>query len=262
MSTLELRLTHLYPQEMNLYGDLGNVICLQKRAQWRGINLKVHNAGLGVDLPATQTDIYFFGGGQDADQLRVFGDLAGAKAETLRSDIEADVCFLAICGGYQLLGEYFLDSQGNNIEGLKVLPIATRAPSAEMKQRAVGNLLTDISAHKDICSHPSGLQTLLGFENHSGRTEFLSHDNIQPLGRVLVGIGDNWDRQHEGARYRNVVGSYMHGSLLPKNPHLADWLLKTALTRKYGIEEVTKVWRSLDDSAEIAAHNLLRSRLQ
>jgi CobQ-like glutamine amidotransferase family enzyme len=255
MAKQKLTITHLYPELMNLYGDLGNVICLRQRSEWRGIDVEVKNVGIGDKLPA-DTDIYFFGGGQDNDQLLVFKDLVETKKQKLVSDINAGVAFLAICGGYQLLGEYFLDSEGNRIEGIGVLPLETVSPGQGMVNRAVGNLITDVSAQPGLSSHYSGLKTLVGFENHSGRTRFTDASKISPLGKVLTGYGDNEDQVSDGALFQNTIGSYMHGSVLPKNPHLADFLISKALERKYGASDLAR----LDDAAEIAAHNYMLKR--
>ncbi len=254
---MELNITHLYPDLMNLYGDLGNVVCLQKRAEWRGIKVTVNNISIGSQLEAGQNDLYFFGGGQDADQLRTYPDLLAHKRAQLLIDLESDVPMLAICGGYQLLGKYFLDSNGNRIEGIGLLDMETVAPTSEMRQRAVGDLVTRLEVTSALKQHPSGLGTLVGFENHSGRTRLNPSAKIQTLGKVLVGVGDNFDCVSDGIVYKHVIGSYMHGSLLPKNPHLADWLITKALTTKY---KTAVHLKPLDDTAEIAAHRYILTR--
>jgi hypothetical protein len=259
---MKLNLTHLYPKNMNLYGDLGNVICLKERCKARRIDFEVQNCDMGDKLP-TDSDLYFFGGGQDKDQMRVYKDLISErKREQLRIDlIEKNKPILAICGGYQLLGQFFLDSKGNRIEGLSLLPIETVAPGAELKQRALGNLITDISEHKEITSHYTGLKTLVGFENHSGRTKFLDKKAIKPLGKVLIGEGDNAEDRTDGAIYKNIIGSYMHGSLLPKNPHLADYIIKKTLENKIKDNKPARQHLvPLDDSAEVTAHNYILKR--
>ncbi len=259
---MKLKLTHLYPKNMNLYGDLGNVICLKKRCEARGIDFEVQNCDIGDTLPQ-DTDLYFFGGGQDKDQMRVYKDLISAekKAQLKKDLIECNKPMLAICGGYQLLGQFFLDSKGNRIEGLGLLPIETVAPGPELKQRALGNLITEVSAHKEIVSHYTKLTTLVGFENHSGRTKFLSTDEIKPLGKVVIGEGYNAKAKTDGDIYKNIIGSYMHGSLLPKNPHLADYIIKKSLESKSpSNEQVRQHLVPLGDSAEVAAHNYILKR--
>lgn len=259
MENLKLTITHLYPDLMNLYGDLGNVICLQKRCEWRGIEVEVIDVSIGDNIDNIATDIYFFGGGQDRDQLEVFVDLVKTKKAKLVADIEAGVGTLAICGGYQLLGEYFLGVDGQRIEGIAAVPIETVSPGEGMKNRAVGNLVTDISENSRLTTHYTGLKTLVGFENHSGRTRFKDSSAIKPLGKVLQGEGDNEDKVSDGVVYKNTIGSYMHGSLLPKNPHLADSIIRSALERKYGRDFQLA---PLDDSAEVAAHKYILDRFK
>ncbi len=251
---MQINITHLYPEEMNLYGDLGNVICLKMRAEKRGIEVKINNIGISDKLVAGNTDIYFFGGGQDADQLKVYPDLLTKKDELLQ-DLDKGIPMLAICGGYQLLGDYFLDGNGNKLQGLGFLPIETVAPDTTMKTRAVGDLVTEL-VDSEIRNHYSNLKTLVGFENHSGRTKFNSENEVTPLGKVLHGYGDNYDKISDGIIYKNTIGSYMHGSLLPKNPHLADYILRKALEMKYKTFE----FPNLDDSEEIPAHKFILQR--
>ena len=248
---LHLNITHLYPQNMNLYGDLGNIITLKKRLEWRGYKITINNVEIGESINNLQTDIYFFGGGQDKDQVKVFKDLVKTKKHKLIEDIEKGIPLLAICGGYQLLGKYFLDSDGNKIEGIAIAEFETIAPSADMKQRAVGNLVTEI-LNPEIYDHYTKLRTLVGFENHSGRTRLNDLEKIKPLGKVLYGFGDNEDKISDGMIYKNVIGTYMHGSVLPKNPHLADFIIKKALEIKLNDQNTNL--DELDDRIEINAH--------
>lgn len=238
---------------MNLYGDLGNVVTLQKRCEWRGIELEIINIQKDTEL-TKDFDLFFIGGGQDSDQLKVYTDLINNKKEVLTEKIENNTPGLVICGGYQLLGKYFLDSEGNKIEGLGILPIETVAPSGEMADRCVGNIITKVKSSK-LLNHYSNLQTIVGFENHSGRTkiENPNHDfpDLEILGDVLIGNGDNINQVSDGLIYKNVIASYCHGSLLPKNPHIADFLIKSAIENKYN-HEIELI--ELDDSAEISAH--------
>ncbi|MFW5702417.1 MAG: type 1 glutamine amidotransferase [Candidatus Dojkabacteria bacterium] len=252
-----MRIAHLYPDKMNLYGDIGNVIALKKRCEWRGIDVEVVNIVDG-DLLDDEYDLYFMGGGQDGDQMSIYEDFREKKGERLKSELEQGKPMLAICGGYQLLGEYFLDAKGNKIEGLGFLPIETVAPGPELKQRAIGNIVTSLE-DDEIKQHYTRLSTLVGFENHSGRTRIKpnSDKNVSILGKVLVGEGDNEDGISDGIIYKNTIGSYMHGSLLPKNPHFADYILKKALELKTSssieLEEIT-------DSEEVSAHNYILNR--
>lgn len=258
MSNLVLKLVHLYPQEMNIYGDLGNIICLKNRCAWRNIDLQIVNIGLG-QKPET-ADIYFMGGGQDSDQFKVFDDLVENKKSILESEVNLSKVFLLICGGFQLFGKYFLDASGRQIPGLDILPIETRAPGDTLADRCLGNLATQITPEliTEINKYyPASSQNTVGFENHSGQT-FFTNEHIQPIGKVLHGKGNNAADKIEGARYKNVFGSYTHGSFLPKNPHIADLLLGLALRNKYGDDISLK---QLDDDIEWSAHRAALQKL-
>lgn len=235
---MNLTIGYLYGDYMNIYGDTGNIITLQKRAQWRGVKVLIKNIGLGTKIEPGEIDLYFFGGGQDYGQELVSQDLKN-KIQ-LKKDIEKGVPLLSICGGYQLLGDYYQPAQGPKLEGLSIFPAYTKASD----QRMIGNIVIDSQFGK-----------LVGFENHSGKT-YLKKD-AQPLGKVIKGFGNNGEDQTEGCIYKNAVGCYMHGSLLPKNPELADWLLKTALEVKYG--KVIEL-EALDDNLENQAHQQVISR--
>jgi len=257
-----LILTHLYPSHLNLYGDTGNVLVLRRRCQWMGIDCQVRSQEIGDTAHPGQTDLYFMGGGQDHDQLMVVEDFHRLKAEAIYQDTENDRGFLGVCGGYQLMGHTFLMGNGQETRGLGIINVRTRAPSADVKQRCIGNLIADLSPEiyqqmQTIYAEPKSIpRTLVGFENHSGQT-FLG-TGVVPLGRTLSGVGNNASEGHEGARYRNVFGSYMHGSLLPKNPHFADYLIWLALSRKYNDPELTLP--ALADREEFAAHDTVVRR--
>lgn len=229
---MDLRIVHLYPDLMSIYGDRGNVIALRQRARWRGIEVEVGSHTAGAALDPTWGDLYFFGGGQDQGQDVVGEDLQGAAGEALRAGIAGGAAVLSICGGYQLLGHEYVPEDAPPIPGLGVLDVRTKAG----KRRFVGNLLVE-----------SDGGTLVGFENHSGRT-YLG-PAARPLGRVLVGGGNNGEDKTEGAVQGRVIGCYLHGSLLPKNPWLADRLLAWGLQRRHGPVTLTP----LDDGAEHAA---------
>lgn len=234
---------YLYGDLMNIYGDRGNIICLQKRCQWRGIETKVKNISIGDKFKRGQVDIYFFGGGQDQSQNLVGVDLIkSGKGKEVIQDVERGVPLLSICGGYQLLGAYYKPHKGPKIPGISLFPTYTIASN----QRMIGNLVID--------SEKFG--KLIGFENHSGKT-FLK-DGGQPLGKVIKGFGNNGEDKLEGCIYKNAIGCYIHGSLLPKNPELADWLIGKALETKYN--QIIKL-SSLDDSLEKSAHTFAISRL-
>lgn len=223
---------------LNIYGDRGNIITLTRRAQWRGIDVEVINLGVGAPVDVDRTDILFVGGGQDKEQLIVCDDFKGNKGTSLKEAVEAGAVLLSICGGYQLLGHFFKTGTGEALPGISLFDAWTVAG----KRRFIGNVLveSELGGQK---------RTLVGFENHSGRT-FLGAA-AKPLGRSLVGFGNNGDDGTEGAIYRNAYGCYLHGSLLPKNPWFADHLLLTALRRRYG--DNTEL-APLDDTVEERAH--------
>ncbi|MFN2450909.1 MAG: type 1 glutamine amidotransferase [Candidatus Dormibacteria bacterium] len=234
-----LRIAHLYPEAMNLYGDMGNVRVLQRRAEWRGIAAEVIDVGPGpVELD--RHDLIFFGGGQDRDQSRIFEDFVDHKRASLARAVGEGAALLAVCGGYQLLGHAYVDADGRELRGLSLLDLRSQAGS----DRWIGNVVVESDASL-------GLQprTLVGFENHGGRT-FLGPD-VRPLGRVVVGGGNNGEDGGEGVLSGTVVGTYLHGSLLPKNPALADWLLAAALRHRGGPGVALE---PLDDTAELRAH--------
>lgn len=240
MSRRPLRLGHLYPEAMNIYGDMGNVRTLVQRAKWRGLDIEVVPIGPGqADLPSC--DILFMGGGQDRDQTRVFRDFADHKRASLGAAIGGGVALLAVCGGYQLLGSGYVDAAGNRLEGLGLLDLTSSAGD----DRWIGNVLVEADASLGL--EPP---TLVGFENHGGRT-FLG-EGLRPLGRVVVGGGNNGTDGGEGVVSGTVVGTYLHGSLLPKNPALADWLLRAACAHHGGLGREPLL--PLDDGLELEAH--------
>src|SRR2546425_233557 len=239
-----LRIAHLYADEMNIYGDRGNILTLQKRAEWRGIPVEVRAIGRGPAPDLSDIDLIFWGGGQDRDQELVFTDAARHKAQAIRAAIDGGAVVLAVCGGYQLLGEYYVTANGKQLPGLGLVDLHTVPGS----RRNIGNIVIETST--------LGLDppTLVGFENHSGKTYLGT--GLQPLGRVLRGAGNNGEDGAEGVAVGNIFGTYLHGSLLPKNPHFADLLLARALQRR-GLMRL----QPLDDSVELSAHRSVRERL-
>ena len=231
-----LNLVHLYPTLLNLYGDRGNIITLRRRCAWRNIELQVAEVGLNEPFPDLQVDLLFMGGDQDREQEVVVADLRSNHGETIRRAVEGDTPFLAVCGSYQLLQRYYHPGDGPDLEGIGVFDAHTIHPGHEVP-RCVGNIVVE-------WEHG----TIVGFENHGGRT-FLEGDT-KPLGRVVSGFGNNGEDGSEGARVANVFGTYIHGSLLPKNPAFADLLLQLALERRYPGFELTP----LDDRLEEGAH--------
>lgn len=231
---MELRIAHLYPDLMSIYGDRGNVLALSQRARWRGIEAVVRSQTIGDTFDPDWADVWFFGGGQDQGQDLVGADLGGANGAALRRSVEGGAAVFSVCGGYQLLGREYVPEEGPAIPGLGILDVTTRAG----KERFVGNLLAS-----------SGPDTLIGFENHSGRT-YLG-PAATPLATVIVGQGNNGEDKTEGAVQGRLIGCYCHGSALPKNPWLADRLIGWALARRHG--EVALA--PLDDTAELAARD-------
>ncbi len=229
---MDLRIAHLYPDLMSIYGDRGNVLALAQRARWRDVAVEVRPYSAGVPFDAEWPDLLFFGGGQDVGQDIVGADLAGPGGDAVRRMVAGGAAALLVCGGYQLFGHEYVPEQGAPIPGLGMLDVRTRAG----KKRFVGNLVADT---------PDG--RLVGFENHSGRT-YLGPE-AKPLGTVVVGHGNNGEDRTEGAVQGRVIGTYSHGSCLPKNPWLADKLLGWALERRHGAVSL----RPLDDAEERAA---------
>ena len=242
---MELKICHLYPDVLNLYGDRGNILCMEKRLQWRGIDVSTTGVAIGQSLKASDFDLFFIGGGQDFEQEALLHDLAGAKTAEIKALVEDEKPLLAICGGYQMLGGYYKTWDGVQIDFTGVLDMYTVGG----KDRLTGNYLF-------TCDDLPG-RNIVGFENHSGKT-YLEGD-VRPMGKVLEGFGNNGEDGTEGARYKNVFATYAHGCLLPKNPALCDSILLKALQRKYG-DAVTL--SALDDTLENAAHSYMENRLK
>ena len=240
----ELKICHLYPDILNLYGDRGNIICMQKRMEWRGIQTEVTGISVGDKLNVNDYDLFFIGGGQDFEQEVLLKDLASGKAADIRAAVEDEKVFLAICGGYQMLGNYYKTWDGVQCDFIGALDLYTVGD----KERMIGNYMYQMD-------DADGGMTVVGFENHSGKT-YLS-DKVRPMGIVLAGYGNNGKDGTEGARYKNVFATYSHGSLLPKNPKLADYIMLTALKHKYPSLEL----ELLDDTFENNAHDYMQKRL-
>lgn len=211
-----LHIVQLYPKDMNIYGDWGNVLTIMRRAQWHGYEPVLHEYNPGDAFPH-DVDIIIGGGGQDAGQDKIQIDLLKI-APKLHELVQADTPMLVICGLYQLFGNFFRTKDGHEIKGAGIFNLETHGGP----ERMIGNIVTQSSEFGEI----------IGYENHSGQT-FLAH-GVQPLGKVIKGAGNNGQDDYEGARVRNVIGSYLHGSLLPKNPAIADWLIEKAAAKRYG----------------------------
>jgi len=220
---LALRICHLYPDLLNLYGDRGNLLTLKQRCAWRGIDCTITPVSLGDTFAPEQYDLVFMGGGQDYEQNLLYEDLLEQKGDAIRKAVEDGLVFLCICGGYQLMGKYYEEQDGHKIDGLGALDLWT----VGRPDRLIGNTIHEADILADLGKDPR----LVGFENHSGRT-YLGH-GVRPLARVKKGGGNNGDDQTEGAIYNNVFCTYSHGSFLPKNPAMADHLVEVALRRRY-----------------------------
>jgi len=216
MKNKAITILHLYPNDMNIYGDYGNVLTIKRRLEWYGFKVNVVNYNQGDKFP-DNVDIIIGGGGQDSGQNKIQKDLLiiGPKLRQLADD---GVPMLVICGLYQLFGKFFKTADNQIIKGIGLLNIETFAKP----ERLIGNIITHSEEFGDI----------IGYENHSGQT-FLGHQ-VSSLGRVRLGAGNNTTDISEGARFKNVIGSYLHGPLLPKNPKIADFLIEKAVTNKYG----------------------------
>lgn len=231
---------------MNIYGDRGNIISLAQRARWRGIDVDIVPVTIGKTLDPAQCDVLFFGGGQDKEQFLVAEDFRTAQAPHVHEYVESGGTLLSICGGYQLLGKYFRTHTGETLEGIGVFDAWTVAGD----RRCIGNVIVETE-------FGGAKRTLVGFENHSGKTYLGS--GCRPMGKSLAGSGNNGEDGNEGAIYRNAFGCYLHGSLLPKNPWFTDYLLLTALRRRYG--PAVRLG-PLDDTLENRAHEAVIARIR
>jgi CobQ-like glutamine amidotransferase family enzyme len=243
-----LRLAHLYPKLMNLYGDRGNILCLRRRCRQRGIALTVDELELGETLDPNACDLVFIGGAQDREQRRVATDLLETKAEALHQAVAEGVVLLAVCGGYQLLGRYYRPAAGEELAGVGIFDAWTVHPGPTAR-RFIGNV---------VVRWQGG--TLVGFENHGGRTYL--EPGARPLATVISGFGNNGRDGSEGAiQGENAFGTYLHGSLLPKNPRFADHLIAQALKRKYGEAELLPLDDALEERAHAEAVSLAKKKL-
>jgi len=236
---LKLSLAHLYPELLNIYGDFGNVLTIKNRCEWRNIEVEITQINIGDKIDPEKFDFYFIGGGQDKQQIEVARELQLQK-DNLHASMNSGAVFLGICGGYQLFGNYYQPHNGARLMGIGLLDAYTLAG----ERRFIGN----VTAKTDFTMP----RTLVGFENHSGLTYIKGE--TKPLATVEIGAGNNGEDKTEGARFKNVFGTYLHGSFLPKNPHFADFLIKLALEKRYKDNiELPK----LNDELELQAHMAL-----
>lgn len=241
---MELRICHLYGDVLNLYGDRGNIITMKKRLEWRGIDCSVEKLNPGQTGSLAGYDLIFIGGGMEFDTRLIADDLRAGRSLELKAAVEDGVSLLAICSGYQLLGQYCQDDKGVRTAMAGVLDMYTLCG----KERMTGN-------YKFTLGEKSGGFDVVGFENHQGKSYLAS--GLEPLGRVVNGHGNNGEDGSEGARYKNLFATYSYGPILPKNPKLCDHILLTALERKYGLKEL----EALNDAAENEAFSAINARL-
>ncbi len=238
---MELKICSLYGDVLDFNGDRGNLICLEKRLAWRGIGVEIKKIKCGDELRLSDFDLVYMGGGADMEHSAVSRRIKGGDGAEIRSAVADGLTFLAVCGGYQLMGTYCENSAGQALEGIGAAEFYTKAD----KSRFTGNYSFDCG----------GIE-VIGFENHSGRTYLGS--GVSPLGTLICGSGNNGQDKTEGARFNNLFCTYAQGPVLPKNPLFADLIIKTALERKYGSAEL----EALEDSAENLAHEVMAKRLK
>jgi len=232
---MKLKIAHLYPDLMSIYGDRGNILALKQRALWRSIDVEIDEISMGDKANFVQYDLVFFGGGQDKEQKLVCHDLQQGKGAALKEAVEEGLSLLAICGGYQLMGEYYKTGTGDTLPGNGLFTIRTEPG----QKRMIGNVVLEVGREQ---------KQLVGFENHSGKT-YLS-GQTRPLGKIVHGYGNNGEDEGEGAVYKNAYGTYLHGPILPKNAWFTDMLLAGALEKKYSGITLAE----LDDFIEKKAH--------
>ena len=230
---------HLYPDYLNIYADRGNIAVFERRAAWRGIELEVEEVGPGDEVRPGAHDLLYIGGGQDREQALIAPDLA-EKGKALSKAVAGGAAVLAVCGGYQLLGAFYRDVSGAELPGVGLFSLHTVAG----ERRMIGDVLLECELE------PGARRTLAGFENHAGRTYL--DQGAEPLGRVIAGFGNDGESGFEGCRVGRVLGTYLHGPLLPRNPWLADWLLAQALGHAGGGDPPELA--PLDDGLEEDAH--------
>ncbi len=247
-SKVRVRIGHLYGDLLNLYADRGNILVLTRRCEWRNIAVEVVSIGVGDRIGSGEFDILFMGGGQDGDQQFLEDDLFRVKADGLRGAVHDGVPVLAVCGSYQFLGHYYDPGTGPRLAGLGIFDMHTVHPGLSVR-RCIGDVVVDW-----IGAPVGGPSSVVGFENHGGRTYIGS--GARAFGRVVSGNGNNGEDGTEGVVQANAIGTYLHGSLLPKNPHLADHLIGMALARQTGSAKL----EPLDDHLEWQAHQTILDR--
>ncbi|MBQ9979644.1 MAG: glutamine amidotransferase [Oscillospiraceae bacterium] len=241
---MDIKICHIYPDAMNLYGDRGNITCMAQRLKWRGIGCTLTEMPVGSGEGFSDCDLFFIGGGQEFEQEVILKDFFATKAAGIRAAIDDGKTFLTVCGGYQMMGHYYQNAKGEKIDLLGAADLHTVCES----RRMTGDYAFTVNTG-------AGETAVIAFENHPGRT-YLG-ENAAALGKVIKGFGNNGQDGTEGVRHKNLFGTYGYGPLLPKNPALCDYILLTALERKYGSAELSP----LEDNFENAAHDIMLDRL-
>ncbi|MBF4468970.1 MAG: glutamine amidotransferase [Methanobrevibacter arboriphilus] len=255
---MKLEVVNMYPDILNIYGDIGNLICIKNRCEWRGIDINIKNFTIDKETNLEDSDMILIGGGSDKGQ-DIISDHILNQRNSLESFIEAKKPILAICGSYQIFGNYYLNPYNEKIPCLEIFEMET----ISKKERLTGDILISNNLRSDSLfksKQSYNLTDIIGFENHGGRT----YHNYDPLGNVKVGFGNNGEDGEEGMIYKNFIGSYLHGPILPKNPHIADYMIFNALKNKYDIDYLNENilnLKDIDDSIEINAHNIMKNRI-
>ncbi len=237
---MEIVIHHFYPDLLNTYGDIGNILSIKNRCKKRGISVKINNVKLGFIPELNKGDIVFIGGGQDFEQSIIIGDLL-KNQKSLYNFVEDNGTVLCVCGGYQLMGKSYTTADGKALEGLNILDTYTESS----EHRKIGNI---------VVTNEELNETYVGFENHLGETFINNHT---PLGKCSIGNGNNGKDKTEGVVYKNLIGTYMHGPLLPKNYEITDRLIFNSLKQKYEIEKLDKI----DSQNEIKCRDILIKRI-
>ena len=251
---MKFTVLHLYDEYLNIYADRGNIAVLTERARWRGIECEVRGLSIGESFDPGDVDLIYVGGGQDRDQAMIAEQMASSLAEPIREAVDGGTALLAVCGGYQLLGEYYLDTNGHRQPGIGLMDHRTEAGST----RLIGNVLIEAELPA-IGDRAAASVPVAGFENHAGRT--MLGESATALGRVVHGYGNDGVSGFEGCRRDRAIGTYLHGPLLPRNPELADWLIAAALAHAYD-ESAVSALTPLDDALAFSARDVLIHRAQ
>lgn len=255
---MKLEIINMYPDILNLYGDIGNLICIKKRCEWRGIEVSVKDFTIDKEVNFQEADMVLIGGGSDIGQ-NIISDHISDQRNPLKNFIEDEKVVLAICSSYQMFGNSYINPYDEKIPCLEIFDIEIKT----RKDRLTGNILISNNLKSDDNLKSlinQDINDIIGFENHGGRT----YHNYDTLGDVKVGYGNNGKDRKEGMVYKNFIGSYLHGPILPKNPHLADIMISNALKNKYGIDHLKQSiseFKDIDDTIECDAHNTMKKKL-